>query len=235
MSGGITKDRFHNLTDDCFDCVICQQVVINPKICAYCNNIFCNTCINEWIKKKPNCPFKCNNSAPIKVTEIPASIKNLYDDLLVVCSREDCNEVVKLKDLMHHEMNCGISKCFNFDKCGNSAPYTINDRPVCSQSCYIVQMLVENPDIPNEDLLKELEKFVEKVNSNKDSQLEPMKLSLVSSASDMVITNSTTVENKAYQGYYQSAVTDEGFVGGIHYFEVECPSWNKFPAKVGIT
>jgi len=33
MSGGISKERFHNLDEDLFDCVICQQVVINPKIC----------------------------------------------------------------------------------------------------------------------------------------------------------------------------------------------------------
>lgn len=170
MSGGISKDRFYNLEDDHFDCVICQQVVINPKICVFCNNLFCKFCITEWKKKKPFCPFKCNKSSEMQIGDIPASIKNLYESLRVKCSREDCDEVVSLKELVKHEMNCGIAKCFNHTNCGNTAPYTIMDKPVCSEACYIIEILAENMndgiEISDKELLEHLEKFCEKIHSN---------------------------------------------------------------------
>lgn len=166
MSGGISKDRFHNLEDDYFDCVICQQVVINPKICVFCNNLFCKFCITEWKKKKPFCPFKCNTSSEMEIGDIPASIKNLYQSLSVKCSREDCKEVVSLQELVKHEMNCGIAKCFNYAKCGNIAPYTIMDKSVCSEACYIINILAENDyQLSDAELLDHLEKFIEKVHT----------------------------------------------------------------------
>jgi len=235
MSGGITKDRFVNLDNERFDCVICQQVVINPKICRTCHNLFCKACIMEWQKKKPNCPFKCNNNAQIQIGDLPVSVKNLYDDLEVQCGRNECNAIIKLKDLMSHEMNCGISKCFNFEKCGNTAPYTINDMPVCSEACYIVQILKERSDISDNELLNHLEKFVEKVNSNGDAHLEQIKLSWVSNSQDIKVNDGSEVSNNLEGGGYHSAVTDQGFVGGIHYFEVIVPSTNRFPIKLGVT
>jgi len=136
---------------------------------------------------------------------------------------------------MQHEMNCGISKCFNYDKCKNTAPYTIMDKPVCSEACYIVQILAENPYIEDKDLLAHLEKFVQKVNTNGDAHFEQIKLSWTSTAADIQITDGSTVSNNHEQGGYQSAVTDQGFVGGIHYFEVDLPHTNRFPLKVGVT
>lgn len=234
MSGGVPKERFFNLEDDYFDCVICQQVVINPKMCGLCNNVFCKSCINEWQKKKPNCPFKCNSNGPVQIGDLPASIMNLYNDLDVKCSRDECDEVVKLKDLMTHEMNCGISKCFNNEKCGNTAPFTIKDKPVCSETCYIIQVLTENPYQPEKELLSHLEKFVEKVKTNTD-QTVSLKLSWMTTAQSLTITDGGSVNNMEEAGLYQSAVTDQGYVGGIHYFEVEVHSGNRFPCKIGVT
>lgn len=234
MSGGIPRERFFNLEDDYFDCVICQQVVMNPKMCSTCNNVFCKSCINEWQKKKPNCPFKCNNNGTIVICDLNPSIMNLYNDQDVKCSRNQCSEVVKLKELMTHEMNCGISKCFNFKKCGNNAPFTIMDKPVCSEACYIVQILTENPWIEDKELQSHLEKFVEKVKSNTDSTIS-IQLNWNSTANDLEITEGNKVFNKQAEGLFQSAVTDQGYVGGIHYFEVEVPISNKYPVKVGVS
>jgi hypothetical protein len=200
MSGGIPHDRFHNLQDDYFDCVICQQVVINPKMCMTCSNVFCKSCILEWQKKSTKCPFKCNASGVMTMGDVPISIINLYEDLEVTCGREDCGEVLKLRDLMNHEMNCGVAKCFNFTKCGNNAPYTIKDKPVCSEACYIVQTLTQNTDISDEELHGMLENFVQKVKTYGDSSQGIMKLSWTSNADGLAVEESLVKNTSAPGG-----------------------------------
>lgn len=235
MSGGIPHDRFHNLQDDYFDCVICQQVVISPKMCTTCSNLFCKSCIAEWQKKSTRCPFKCNANGVMTMGDVPVSILNLYEDLEVTCSRENCGMVQKLRDLMSHEMNCGVAKCFNVANCGNNAPYTIKDKPVCSEACFIIQTLAEDPDIAPEQLLGMLQNFVEKVKTYGDSSQSLMKLSWTSNAAGLKVMDSVIKNTSEPGGLFQSACTDQGFVGGLHYFEVEVPQSNKFPAKIGVT
>ena len=123
-------------------------------------------------------------------------------------------------------MTCGVNRCFNFAKCGNTATYTIMDKPVCSEACYIIQILAENPNISDNDLLSHLEKFCDKI-LNKTEDKKGLKLSWTSCANDIEVQNFNTVVNKSESGNYKSAVTDQGFVGGIHYFEVEIPASNK--------
>ena len=53
-------------TLQCFSCIICLQLVYNPKICDKCGNIYCFNCIQKWIRDNPNgykCSLKCKNSA----------------------------------------------------------------------------------------------------------------------------------------------------------------------------
>jgi len=51
-NSGFDKERFPHLTGEAFDCVICAQVVKNPKECTSCGNMFCASCIDAWIQKK---------------------------------------------------------------------------------------------------------------------------------------------------------------------------------------
>lgn len=48
---GYPKERFPNLQGEIFDCLICLEVVNNPKECLTCGNLFCNNCIEDWMKK----------------------------------------------------------------------------------------------------------------------------------------------------------------------------------------
>jgi hypothetical protein len=57
---GYDKDRFPNLSGDMFDCPICTNVVINPKECTGCGDLFCATCIDDWMKKNK---YNLNNLA----------------------------------------------------------------------------------------------------------------------------------------------------------------------------
>ena len=49
---GYDKDRFPNLTEDMFDCPICTNVVLAPKECMGCGDLFCGKCIDDWLKKQ---------------------------------------------------------------------------------------------------------------------------------------------------------------------------------------
>jgi E3 ubiquitin-protein ligase NRDP1 len=63
---GFEKERFLNLTTDNFDCIICTLVARDPKDCSNCGNVFCSSCIDDWIKKKNECPNRCpKNEAKI--------------------------------------------------------------------------------------------------------------------------------------------------------------------------
>jgi len=168
MSCGFDKDRFVNLEDSYWDCVICQQVVANPRICNKCHNIFCKNCITEWLQHNKKCPFKCNKEVPMTQGPLPLSIQRIYYDLELKCNNSECQKNIKIKDLREHEMECVSAKCFNYKNCGKNAPYSYKDKPVCSNACYIYQLLSENPEMDDEELLKNINNFVEKVKQNGD-------------------------------------------------------------------
>ena len=48
---GYDKERFPTLAGDMFDCPICTNVVINPKECTGCGDLFCGSCIDDWMRK----------------------------------------------------------------------------------------------------------------------------------------------------------------------------------------
>lgn len=48
---GYDKERFPNMTGDMFDCPICTNVVILPKECMGCGDLYCGKCIDDWMKK----------------------------------------------------------------------------------------------------------------------------------------------------------------------------------------
>merc|ERR1712232_802996 len=52
---------------------------------------------------------------------------------------------------------------------------------------------------------------------------------------NLQITEGTSVYNIEESGLFQTAVTDQGYVGGIHYFEVDVNGNNRFPCKIGVT
>ena len=56
---GLDKDRFPNLSGDMFDCPICTNVVVNPKECTGCGDLFCSRCIDDWMKKTR---YLCQNT-----------------------------------------------------------------------------------------------------------------------------------------------------------------------------
>ena len=80
-------------------CSICNGIIIKPIQCLECENVFCQSCIDEWKKKtgENSWPFRCNNPT-FKNSRI---INNLLDNLIFKCSN-GCNIEIPYKDIEQH-------------------------------------------------------------------------------------------------------------------------------------
>ena len=68
---GISLDRIANpdeitVIEELIKCSICLEILCKPYECEVCGNLFCEYCINEWLKIAPICPVKCENLKLIK-------------------------------------------------------------------------------------------------------------------------------------------------------------------------
>lgn len=63
-------------------CQICSNLLDNPKMCSKCEMTFCSKCIDEWLKKKKECPTRCVNS---KFKEITVSLRRFIECLKLKC------------------------------------------------------------------------------------------------------------------------------------------------------
>lgn len=158
---GLSADRFRDEDIEFFSCIICSDIVINPKMCSTCNHIFCKKCIDEWLKTNKFCPFKCSEKEDMIFAKIPESIKTMYENLKIKCSKTGCSEILPLKDLFKHENNCGSFKCENFKKCGKGAPILIIDKRVCSEKCYIYLKVKNKEEVDKETLFSLIQNFSE--------------------------------------------------------------------------
>lgn len=77
-------------TPDNFKCNICQLLVCDPVECSNCDQLFCDECIKQWMKKgKQNCPLCQNNVTPNPINRILK--KYLDQTLLKGCPVPDCD------------------------------------------------------------------------------------------------------------------------------------------------
>ncbi len=58
---GIPKERIVNLEEikiieSLIKCAICLDIINKPYECGICGSLFCEDCINEWLKINPKCP-----------------------------------------------------------------------------------------------------------------------------------------------------------------------------------
>ena len=84
MDFGYDRDRFTNLTTDIFDCLICSMIARDPKDCSVCGNVFCHICIDDWLKKKSECPNRCAKNE-FRIEPIQRVAKRLYSELKIKC------------------------------------------------------------------------------------------------------------------------------------------------------
>ena len=108
------KDEFERVKENAI-CSICQGLVYQPKQCQVCENSFCKMCIDEWLKKKNNCPFRCKNPR-FRESRV---IKNLLEKLKIKCPF-GCDDIIQYGDLDSHKGTCINTsykqKCTDYEK-----------------------------------------------------------------------------------------------------------------------
>lgn len=68
-----------------FLCIICSEVVIDPKQCGGCQKLFCTLCINNWISRSPDkeCPH-CRQT-PFRDEDINRFVMETLENIAFNC------------------------------------------------------------------------------------------------------------------------------------------------------
>ena len=110
-----------------FTCCICQ-LIPNPETALEeenCGHIFCDNCLNQWLKKSGDCPF-----CKLKISKRNIKDKNkmIYRHLInltVLCTEDNCNWKGIWKDYSDHLKT-------NHNKLLKSSHISINN--ICNSS-----------------------------------------------------------------------------------------------------
>ncbi|CAK65711.1 unnamed protein product (macronuclear) [Paramecium tetraurelia] len=101
-------------------CVICQELVVDPKECSGCKILFCSICIFKQLEKNQSCQNCCQN---IRLNDSHPIVRNLISEIQIKCINEGCSQQMQLSRLDSHlkqceyeKTNCPHSGC-NFKDC----------------------------------------------------------------------------------------------------------------------
>ncbi len=97
------KEKNEIQNNDYYTCKICSNLVIEPKSCSECNDLFCTKCINYWLSKNNFCP-NCK-SGHFKERSINKLIRNFLNNIEIECPL-DCKESFKYQFLDKHFERC---------------------------------------------------------------------------------------------------------------------------------
>ena len=115
---GISKERIQNidkigLIEDLIKCSICLEILNKPYECETCGTLFCDECINDWIRIKLCCPMKCAN---FKLTKGKINTKKMLNLLQLSCiNSPHCTYISEYWTILEHESKCEFQKI----KCPN--------------------------------------------------------------------------------------------------------------------
>jgi len=85
-------------------CCICQAIP-NPKTALEeenCGHLFCENCINKWLKKSKECPFCKETISTRSVKDKNKMVYRQLINLIVHCQEENCDWKGILKDYDEH-------------------------------------------------------------------------------------------------------------------------------------
>ena len=124
VKAGISKERVKNIEkvaviEDLIKCSICLEILANPYECETCGSLFCEDCINDWIRIKLSCPLKCSN---FKLTKAKINTRKMLNLLNLTCvNYPNCNYVSEYWSMFDHEAKCEFQKI----KCPNSTCFFV--------------------------------------------------------------------------------------------------------------
>ena len=113
---GYELERFVDKVPNAFICLICHEVVRNPKECSICESLYCSECLAQCLEQTSSlCPNRCEKS---EMTRPGRVIRSSLEDLLLRCkyAKNGCGKVDRLGRIDLHEsdecaFNCDIKKC----------------------------------------------------------------------------------------------------------------------------
>lgn len=115
---GISRDRILNLEkvaliEELIKCSICNEILNKPYECESCGALFCEECVNDWLKDKNVCPMECSN---FKLVKAKLNTRKLLNLLTLKCHNSpDCSYTAGYWDIIDHEEKCDFQKI----KCPN--------------------------------------------------------------------------------------------------------------------
>ena len=113
QKNGIPKERIINynqilIIEDLVKCSICLEILCKPYECEVCGSLFCEDCINEWLKINVSCPMKCENFKMIRARPNTRKMLNLIQ--LRCINYPDCKYSCEYWEIFEHEKNCQFQK-----------------------------------------------------------------------------------------------------------------------------
>ena len=113
QKNGIPKERILNynqilIIEDLVKCSICLEILCKPYECEVCGSLFCEDCINEWLKINVSCPLKCDNFKMIRARPNTRKMLNLIKMRCI--NYPECNYTCEYWEIFEHEKSCPFQK-----------------------------------------------------------------------------------------------------------------------------
>ncbi|KAH9413319.1 E3 ubiquitin-protein ligase NRDP1-like [Dermatophagoides pteronyssinus] len=162
---GFDTDRF----EDCeiseeLICSICTGVLEDP-LTTHCDHLFCNDCINDWLRDHHTCPIDRCPLRSCMLKRAPRAIRNLINRLKIYCPyrMDGCKQTFCLEQFEQHRLQCS---------------YNPDSMVQCKLYC---QRLIKRRDINQHDCIKELANMIKlqrKQLNDRDKQIQILYLIL---------------------------------------------------------
>ena len=113
QKNGIPKERILNynkisIIEDLVKCSICLEILCKPYECEICGSLFCEDCINEWLKINLSCPMKCEN---FKMSRARPNTRKMLNLIIMRCiNYPDCKYSCEYWEIFEHEKTCPHQK-----------------------------------------------------------------------------------------------------------------------------
>ena len=157
----IINIKEYNSIKDEIICEICQGILVKPKQCDSCESIFCENCINKWLKKNNSCPKRCPK---FTIKDCPRLMKKLLEKLVIECP------------ICKKEFNYDFLVYKHYDECLNGTKFI--KCPFCPD-CQIEKKTLEeyqkNFTDEKNKLLKEIQTLKDKIKELEEKNEENIK------------------------------------------------------------
>jgi hypothetical protein len=138
-------------------CAICLSLPRDACMCAYCENIYCKECIDQWIKYHNKCLFRCDGA--LSIIPVPRKIKQIISMMKYKCSK--CSNMILFGEIQKHEQECqeDLKECLK--GCGSLVPKNymeVHSKHFCpleKLECKTCGSVVERKMLKNEQAEKE--------------------------------------------------------------------------------